>query len=46
MAADKANKADKARRILAALEQLHRVEQWKMADLERGSPSWSKRRWS
>jgi hypothetical protein len=34
MAADKANKADKARRILAALEQLHRVEQWKMADLE------------
>jgi hypothetical protein len=35
MTADKAAKADKARRILAALEQLHRVEQWKMADLER-----------
>jgi hypothetical protein len=34
MAADKANKADKARRILVALEQLHRVEQWKMAELE------------
>ena len=28
-------KADKARRVLVALEQLHRVEQWKMADLER-----------
>jgi hypothetical protein len=27
-------KADKARRVLVALEQLHRVEQWKMADLE------------
>ncbi len=35
MAADKAQRADKARRILVALEQLHRVEQWKMADLER-----------
>jgi hypothetical protein len=28
-------KGDKARGILIALEQLHRVEQWKMADLER-----------
>ena len=35
MAADKASKAEKSRRILVALEQLHRVEQWKMADLER-----------
>jgi hypothetical protein len=35
MAADRAQKAEKARRILLALEQLHRVEQWKLADLER-----------
>jgi hypothetical protein len=35
MAGDKAQKADKARRIMEALEQLHRVEQWKLADLER-----------
>jgi len=26
---------DKARRILAAEQQLHRIEQWKLADLER-----------
>lgn len=28
-------KAAKTRRILETLEQLHRIEQWKMADLER-----------
>jgi hypothetical protein len=28
-------KAEKAERILAAEEQLHRIEQWKMSDLER-----------
>src|SRR6185295_8731740 len=26
---------DKARRILGAAQQLHRIEQWRMADLER-----------
>ncbi|NJO21877.1 MAG: hypothetical protein HC868_01685 [Sphingomonadales bacterium] len=26
---------DKARRVLAAEQQLHRIEQWKLADLER-----------
>jgi hypothetical protein len=28
-------KAEKAARILAAEEQLHRIEQWKMSDIER-----------
>ncbi len=28
-------KAEKAARILAAQEQLHRIEQWKMSDIER-----------
>jgi uncharacterized coiled-coil protein SlyX len=28
-------KAEKAGRILAAQEQLHRIEQWKMSDIER-----------
>lgn len=29
------DKADKSRRIMETLQQLHRIEQWKMADLER-----------
>jgi hypothetical protein len=29
------DKAEKSRRVLEALQQLHRIEQWKMADLER-----------
>jgi hypothetical protein len=28
-------KADKSRRVLEAFQQLHRIEQWKLADLER-----------